>query len=531
MRDFAGKPKTNRPIAPVRPMLSDRASGGEHPTPHWQPAIANHAAQPVQAANAEHVESGVPTIGAAGFGRDVTQIPIDPPIQPEMAEATSEPSGPMVKLPKSSFTHPVAAELNQPGVRFRLPEFDRVKAAYTDKDLKIPEAVIKARVTQLLERMEKERRLKSKDPVPTIVAKIFPAPGKIDEKEFDNAIDVADRSKIYKSVTDADTKVLAVDKPKLQWAMKEAAADIKTVEGDAAGLTQVFGTKSATAKANYVGARAALEDLSKSAAKVDAEVTTDYNLDDPEVGLGGWAINSTKQMHLLLKIAKVDDLHETKSTLIHEASHFANASVDDHVYYADPGFFELDEDKKVANAAHYEELPQRLYKTSKFDGKTFTPGKAAGGGALTREDKVKAATDLFLRKAWDAGVDVHTLIRGVRRAYLAGNHKPFDDNKALILEISKLMDLTVHTQAAGKAIVTTLDVTLSESVSRSVSRIWGLAAKVPFPSPVGALSDTDLRDKIIADAVVKEGALLKDPVRDKALLDWLMAHYKAIPGP
>ena len=45
--------------------------------------------------------------------------------------------------------------LRQPGVRFPLLEFAKVKAAAIDKDLKIPEAVIKARVTQLLERMER----------------------------------------------------------------------------------------------------------------------------------------------------------------------------------------------------------------------------------------------------------------------------------------------------------------------------------------------------------------------------------------
>ncbi|HVO89976.1 MAG TPA: hypothetical protein VMV45_15660 [Casimicrobiaceae bacterium] len=438
-------------------------------------------------------------------------------------------AGAAIKVPFSALVHPVAAQMHAPDVRFRLPAFDRIKAAYTDKTLKIPEAVIKARVTQLLQRMEKEGRLKSKEPVAAIVAKIFPSPGTIDEAEFNNAIDVSDRSKIYKSVTDADTKVLAVDKPALQSAMKDAAADVKAVEADATGLTQVFGAQDATAKTNYAAARKVLEDLATSTAKMDAEVTTDYNLDDPEVGLGGWASFAEKKMHLLLSITQVKDRNETKATVIHEAAHFANASVDDHVYYASSGFFELDEATKVKNAAHYEELPRRLSGTSKFDKKTFTPGVTVGGAPMSREDKIRAATDLYLRKAWDAGVDAHTLIRGVRREYLAGHNKPFTDNKALILEISRIMDLTVHEQAGGKEIVTTLDVTLSESVSRGVGLVWSNASSIPFPAP-GAFSDTELRDQIVAAAVVKYGNLLRDATRDKALLDWLVAHYRSLPG-
>lgn len=526
MRMFAQKKSQSQKQASSNLARSHTATPG--PLHH---AVGNQAVQRSMQTSVEELGMGSTATASFRFAHDYSQIPIHPPggRATEMNPAVDQ-SGVVVKLPSRGFIHPIAASLHQPGVRFRLPEFRRLKAAYTDKDLKIPEAVIKARVTQLLERMANEGRLKSKDSVAVIVSKIFPSPGKIDKTEFNKAIDVTDRSKIYKSVTDADTKLRAADKPKLQSAMKDAAADVKTAEGDAAGLTQVFGTKDATAKTRYATARKVLEDLSKSAAKVDAEVTTDYNLDDPEVGLGGWASFTDQKMHLLLEVAQVKDPNETKATVIHEATHFANAAVDDHVYYGDPGFFELDEVTKVNNAAHYEELPRRLSKTSKFDKKTFTPGVTMGGGAVTREDKVKAATDLYLRKAWDAGVDTHTFIRGVRREYLAGNNKPFSDNKALILEISKLMDLTIHEQSAAKAIVTTLDVTLSESISRGVAIVKGLAPSVPFPNPVGALTDIQLRDKIVADAVTKYGNLLKDAARDKALLDWLESKYRTLPS-
>jgi hypothetical protein len=444
-----------------------------------------------------------------------------------MGELLRESPGPVVTLPGRGQTHPVAESMKEPGVRFRVPEFSKLQSTYTDKDLKIPEVVIKARVTQLLERMAREKRLKSKDPVPMIVAKIFPSPGTMDEAEFNKAIDPSDRSEIYKSVTDADTKVKDADKPKLKSAMKEASDLITKVQGNDAGLKQVFGAQDATAKANYGNAKAALDGV---AAHMDAHVTTDYNLDDPEVGLGGWASFDSQRMHLLLKVAQVDDLNETKATVIHESAHLSNKTVDDQVYYASPGFFEADEAKKVANAAHYEELPRREMGISKFDKKTFTPGVTATGAKMTREDTVRAAVNLYLRKAWDAGVDAHSLVRGVRREYLAGNNKPFNDNKPLLFEVSKLMDLTIHEQAPGKAVVTTLDVTLSESVSRGVSLVGSLASKVAFPASPGSLSDDQLRDQMVADAVVKYGKLLNDATRDKKLLDWLVDHYRKLPS-
>jgi hypothetical protein len=435
------------------------------------------------------------------------------------------PSSATITLSGRGMKHPVAESMRRPGVQFRVPTFDKLKSTYTDKDLKIPEAVIKSRVTQLLQRMKKDGRLKSADPVTTIVAKIFPGGGKIDEAEFNKAIDISDRSRIYESVAEAETQVKAADKPKLKTAMVDAADLVKQVQADAAGLKQVFGAQDATAKTNYQNAEKALRDLP---GKMDTQVNTDYNLDDKEIGLGGWASHSDQKMHLLLEVAQVKNINKTKAILIHEASHFGTATVKDHVYYNKNGFFELEEAKKVANAAHYEELPRRILGTSQFDKKTFLPGTKPGGGAVTREDTIKSAANLYLRRAWDTGVNAHRFIRSLRREDLAGNKKPFNDNKVLIMEMSKLMDLTIHEQAAGKEVVTALDVTLSESVSRGVMLIMSESDAVPFPTP-GALTDLQLRDKIVAEAATRYGNLLKDPARDKKLLDWLEAHYKTLP--
>jgi hypothetical protein len=234
-------------------------------------------------------------------------------------------------------------------------------------------------------------------------------------------------------------------------------------------------------------------------------------------------------MHLLNGIVKGGNPEETKATLIHEAAHLADSKVDDHVYYSVTGFFEADETTKVGNAAHYEELPRRVMKTSAFDGKTFTPGVKSGGGAVSQEDKVRAAAANFLRKAWDAAVDAHTFIRGVRQQYLSSNNKPFKDNETLIMEMSKLMDMTIHEQKAGHQIVTTLDVTISESIARSTIFVQRELSKVAFPSPVPpGVTDDQLKEQLVAGAGY--GQLMKDATRDKALLDWLVAHYRAMPS-
>lgn len=435
--------------------------------------------------------------------------------------------GPQIRLPGVETSHPMLAQMNEAGTRFRLPKFEKVKAAYSDKTLKIPEAVVKDRVARLLGRMAKEGRLKSKDSVATIIGKIFPAPGVIDEAEFNKAIDVSDRKSIYENVNDANTKVKGPDKPKLKAAIGDSIDLIKKAEADAAGLKEVFGSKDATAKANYGKARVALDNVSKS---MDTSISTDYNLDDPEVGLGGWANFSSQHMHLLVEVVKVTDAKETKVTLIHEASHLSNPAVDDQGYYGSPAFEAKSEADKVGNAAHYEELPRRQLGTSLFAGVTFKPGVLKGGGAVTREDRVREDANTHMRKAWDAAVDAHSLIRGLRIQYLKGNSAPFATHRLLVMEMSKLMDLSIHEQAAANAIVTTLDVTLSESVARAMSMIGDELGGVPFPSPIGAQTDTQLREKLVAGAVVKYGSLLGDAKRDKDLIDWMVAHYRSLPG-
>ena len=205
-----------------------------------------------------------------------------------------------------------------PTAKFRLPSFAELEKSYKSATLAIPESVIKNRVGVLLGRLAREKKLTSKDPVKDIVARIFPGGGKIDKAAFEAAVDVADRALIYGTVLDAEIKVKAADKAKLVKAFDESAKLADKVKSDKKGLKQVFGSKHADAKANYGKAASALRDTARN---LDARVTTDYNLDDPQVGLGGWADFGSRHMHLTLDVAKVADKASTKITLVHEGAH------------------------------------------------------------------------------------------------------------------------------------------------------------------------------------------------------------------
>jgi hypothetical protein len=440
--------------------------------------------------------------------------------------ALDAPGAGSVELLVPARQHRGAAMLDASDVRARMPKFSDLKAALTDKKLRIPEAVIKNAVTQLLERMAKEKRLKSKDPVATIVAKIFPGPGKVSEAEFNKALDPADRTQIYQTVLDAHTTVKKADQAKLKSLMKDAGDLMLKAEGDSAGLKAVFGSQDAVAKARYASGRSA---LATAAGDLDKHVTTDYNLDDPETFLGGWAQHSTQLMHLLVGVVQGVDPKESQATLVHEASHLGHGSVDDLGYYGTAAFEAMSEADKVNNAAHYEELPRRLLGVSSFAGHTFTPGIAKGGGAVTRVDIVRKIASDHLQHAWDAASDAHMWLRGVRKEWLnKKNTAPFTAEKPLILELSKLSDMTVHHQAAAHARVTSLDITIIESVVRAMGIIGNLVGSGPLPG--GPLSDKGAAEVMVAESIKKYGQLLKDPARDKALVDWLAAHFRKLPS-
>lgn len=88
---------------------------------------------------------------------------------------------------------------------------------------------------------------------------------------------------------------------------------------NSAGLEQVFGAAKAS-KAKFVYTKAAAE-MSAFKATIDTSISTDYNRDDEEIGLGGWASFSAKHIHLTTEVAKVTDKKDATITIVHEFCH------------------------------------------------------------------------------------------------------------------------------------------------------------------------------------------------------------------
>jgi hypothetical protein len=411
-----------------------------------------------------------------------------------------------------------------PGVQFRLPSAAAIQAIVASGD--VPEATVKDAVTTALTRMRKEGLLKSKAKMTDIVAKLFPAAGTFDEKEFAKVINVKNRSRIYEKAADSRAKVSAADKPKLISAMDKADKLIDECIADAAGLKKVFGSKDAKAKAIYTKAKSALATLKLN---IDTRVNTDYNRDDRQIGLGGFASFSDQKVHLMPDVAAATDPKEAAITIIHECAHLADASVRDKGYYGTAKFEALSEDVKITNAAHFEELPRRKLKIGKFGKKTFTPGVAASGGAVTFRSEVMQTAGQYLQQAWDAAVDTHMGIREIKIDIDNGSNASFVANKALLVEISKLEKLTIHKQTPAPKTVNLLDVVLAEGVARATVIIQQLAEKQTVPAtPAVGKTKQDYADEVVAAATKAYNGLTGNPADDKKLLDWMVAHFHAV---
>ncbi len=99
--------------------------------------------------------------------------------------------------------------------------------------------------------------------------------------------------------------------------------------------------------------------------KIDTNVHTDYNHDDEQTGLGGWAKFATQMVHLEPDVAAGKDPIESALTILHECMHLADGAIEDDGGYYPPsaaksdGWETMDDDEKLNNAAHYEEIPRR----------------------------------------------------------------------------------------------------------------------------------------------------------------------------
>jgi hypothetical protein len=406
-----------------------------------------------------------------------------------------------------------------PEVCFRVPSATTITALLAGGT--VPEATLKNSIQLALERMAKENALKTTDPIPAVMLRLFPSARTFDETEFANVVDVTDRNKVYEKAADAESKLNATDQGRVLAAMTKAEALIDQAIKDAANLTRVFGGKANEAKQVYADAKTAMGNLRP---KVGTNLETDYNLDAMQTGMGGFALFTKQTVHLNAEvIGRLDDT-DLVITLIHECAHLAAASVKDKGYYESANWDGLDEDIKVANAAHYEEIPRRYVGKSIYKAdQVFTPGASAGGGALTYEDEVRRMVEEYGRKCHASAQELHVRLRGMHLSLQKGDRQRFDDREARILEVSKNLKLTIHEQNAPRTI-TELDLSLSEGVTHAAWKLKAVIKAQTIPNAASGKSMKDAATELIKDALKAYGTVTGSEADDRTLFKWLFTN-------
>jgi hypothetical protein len=169
---------------------------------------------------------------------------------------------------------------------------------------------------------------------------------------------------------------------------------------------------------------------------------------------------------------------------------------------------------------------------SRYPSLTFTPGVSSSGAPLTTEEQIRAGGADYYRRAWDAAADFDDLIKQARRDQLDGTALD-GSTVARLLEVSPLMDLTLHEQMRSPPDITRLDVSTSESIVRAMSMAGDYVESLTNVVPMGPfLTSTDEIsagvDLAVDAAMAANSGLLGDAARDRQLVDWLHSHYQNV---
>lgn len=416
-------------------------------------------------------------------------------------------------------------------IKYRLPKSANIKAAVDDPLKNLPISVIIESVTIMLKRMKREKRLSTEKTVPEIINEIFPGGTSFDKVKFEQYFDQNDRTIIYNKVSDAETPIKKEDKGKFKRYVQWAIQILRIAQGMGTSLKRIFGSKTDKARAIYTKAADILVELISTDVKMDTGFNTDYNRDDSEVNLGGWAWFDGKQMHLSPGVIKVKDERETLITVIHEATHLADKTVDDNGIYYPPStnkdsFAALDEDTKVTTASVLEEWPRRWLSRSGFKKDfVFTPGKGTSGKPPTLEDKARTAATQFYTHVWDRAVDISSSLRSIRKYTLEGDRTEFDNNKMPIMLASVMLGLTLHKQKGGQPEVTQFDVILAEGVARGADKLGSLIEGLKVMSIADKSEIDKAKNQLIIDALKKYNALMGDHFKDIVAVYWLEREF------
>ena len=433
---------------------------------------------------------------------------------------SGENGGHMVQLPVLSDVQE-RERPNMSSVQFRLPSSTNIESETTNSFRMIPETVIKDAIFTMLMRMKRGNRLMIKKSVSEIMQEIFPAPGVFDKKAYEKAFDHADRSIIYGSVRESEAPIRKAEQSKFKAHVEWAIRIIRVAERMGKSISRIFGSKTAKAKAIYKKAGDALQKMISTKAKMDASFNADYNLDDSEANMKGWAHFITQHMHIGGDIVKVKDQRDTLITIIHEASHLADKTVKDNgVYYppkTDPNSFAaMDENTKITTAAFFEEFPRRWLARSVYQSNFTFIKKSPDLKAQARTIATKHFTSVRRRALY-----ILMSLKHIRIDLLDGDRDSFKNNKSAIDTASEMLDLTIHKQTIEDKTVSQFDIILAEGVARATNYLILSIKDLKVPHMVDESEVADAADKLIDDAIIKNDRLFGNQEKDRRLIDYL----------
>lgn len=345
-------------------------------------------------------------------------------------------------------------------IQGRIPNYTELAFFCNRNCEKIGIDTIREKVKVLLTNLQIEELILLSQNVDLVVRQLIEDDGMVNlayyEQLFGQADGTEDKKKVYHNANDAQAKLLENEQQSLKTVLIDACGIVMNARANPDNwVSTVFGGKKDIALENY---GKIFKKLNEVRGKVSEVVTTDYNGDDEQVGVGGYANYASQTIHFLQTMCGTDE--KSPIVAIHECAHLANGSIVDKGYVGSPGFCTMSEGDRVTNAAHYEVVPDWItglpcpYPAGNFS-------EEAGGEKAKIVKGRKEATDYF---RYAHLVAFNKTIR-LRNMYIS--KEEVDSN---IQSYSQKMGLTIHLR--DKKDVDVLDVALGEDITHTLLRMY-----------------------------------------------------------
>ncbi len=337
-------------------------------------------------------------------------------------------------------------------IQGRIPNFAELNALHE----KLSVAVIREKVRILLRNLQLEGKVLQWQYIDPALNRLITNDGQVDRATYEQLFGKADGTEnkeiIYHKAEDASAKLLEAEKEFLSPTLEFARDIVGRVKSDTRNWVEcVFGGKKDIALGNYDKIFQKLDEVKKN---IDKMVTTDYNGDDSQVGVGGYADYKKQTIHFLQTMCGSDEA--SPIVAIHECAHLVDENIKDKGYVGSPGFCSMPKGDVVTNAAHYEIVPDWIVGLP-----CPYPEGDFSDGLGERESKVvkgkKEATDYF-RYARSTAFNKTVQLRDM---YISK-----EEVDAGLKTYSEKMGLTIHLR--DKKNVDLLDVTLAEDITRTL---------------------------------------------------------------